>query len=212
MTIVDSRLLKGTLVLGGAPGTGTEFACQVTNFVIEQQDGDSEDIVTTLCGDTAGGGTSEGPWHMTGTLIQDFDAPTGMQQWSYVNKGTTQPFTFTPNDKSDLTITGNVDVKFLGIGGDTNTRITRDFDWAIPDDPEFTWPTSGGGAVAATGATSGTPGTFTPGGSTTPANLGALASVTATPATAWATGEYVATADTQHNHWDGAAWAAGDAA
>jgi hypothetical protein len=68
-----------------------------------------------------------------------------------------------------------------------------------PDDP-------------ATGATAGTPGTFTPAGSTVPADFAALAGVTATPATAWLTGESVVLGDTSHAHWDGAAWAAGLAA
>jgi hypothetical protein len=62
-----------------------------------------------------------------------------------------------------------------------------------------------------TGATAGAPGAFTPAGSLTPANLAALVGVVAAPATAWATGDYVVTADAAHNHWAGAAWAAGDA-
>lgn len=209
MTVTDSRLLKGTLTLGEAPGT--EFGCQVTNYVVEQQDGNSEDAVTTLCGDSVGGGTSEGSWHMTGTVIQDFDSVTGLQQWSYVNKGTDQAFTFTPNDKGTApTISGTVSVKFLGIGGDTNSRITRDFDWSIPGEPEIVW--GGAGAVTATGATAGTPGAFTPSGATVPANLAALQGaappVTANPATAWATGESV-NLGTGAAHWDGAAYAAG---
>lgn len=75
------------------------------------------------------------------------------------------------------------------------------------------FPANGGGPVAATGATAGTPGTWTPSGSTAPANLSAVTSagIIANPATAWTIGQYVATADTQHCHWDGAAWASGDA-
>jgi hypothetical protein len=208
MTVTDSRLLKGKLTLGSTPGT--EFGCQVTNYVVEQSDGNTEDAVTTLCGDSVGGGTSEGPWHMTGTVIQDFDNPTGFQQWSYQNKGTEQAFTFTPNDKGTApTIAGTVSVKFLGIGGDTNSRITRDFDWSIPGSPEVTWP---GGAVAATGVTAGTPGAFTPAGAVVPADLAALQSaappVVATPATAWATGESV-NLGTGSAHWDGSAYVAG---
>jgi hypothetical protein len=65
--------------------------------------------------------------------------------------------------------------------------------------------------VPATGASAGTPGTFTPEGATPPADLGACASVTATPATAWATGEHVVLGDSSHAYWDGSAWVAGDA-
>ena len=63
--------------------------------------------------------------------------------------------------------------------------------------------------VPATGADAGSPGAFTPAGADVPADLAALGTVTANPATAWATGEYVTTADAQDNHWDGTAWAAG---
>lgn len=66
--------------------------------------------------------------------------------------------------------------------------------------------------VAATGATAGIPGAFTPGGATTPANLAALAGVTASPATAWTTGQYVALGDASHAYWDGDSWNVGEAA
>lgn len=140
MTVVDSRLLNGQLTFG--TGTPSDFTCQITNFVVEQTDGDTDPSVTTLCGDTVGGGTTEGPWHLTGTAIQDFDATSGFQQYSLTNKGTDVEFTFLPNDKTGSpTITGTTTVKFLGIGGDTNARITRDFDWAVVGEPAFEWPT-----------------------------------------------------------------------
>jgi hypothetical protein len=61
----------------------------------------------------------------------------------------------------------------------------------------------------ATGATAGTPGTFTPAGSVVPANLAAMAGIVANPATAWSTGESVVTANAAACHWDGAGWVAG---
>jgi hypothetical protein len=64
----------------------------------------------------------------------------------------------------------------------------------------------------ATGATAGTPGAFTPAGSTVPANLGAMSGVVASPATAWTTGQSVVMGDASDTSWDGAAWAAGPAA
>lgn len=63
----------------------------------------------------------------------------------------------------------------------------------------------------ATGATAGTPGTFTPDGSTIPANLAALTGVTATPATAWTTGQSVVLGDTSDASWNGTVWVAGPA-
>jgi hypothetical protein len=73
---------------------------------------------------------------------------------------------------------------------------------------------AGGGSAQATGASAGAPGTWTPGGSTPPADVPTLQSsgVVASPGTAWTTGEYVqtGTAGTAGEaHWDGSAWVAG---
>lgn len=70
-----------------------------------------------------------------------------------------------------------------------------------------------GTAVVATGANAGTPGAFTPTGATAPATLTALqgGSVTASPATAWTTGQHVVLGDLSHAHWDLDSWESGDA-
>jgi hypothetical protein len=67
-----------------------------------------------------------------------------------------------------------------------------------------------GTPIVATGATAGTPGTFTPSGATTPADLAGLAAITATPPTPWTTGQHVILGDASHASWDGVAWVAGD--
>ena len=137
--VVDSRLLKGVLTFGDV-ATAADAASQATNVVIEQQDGDQEDVATVLSGETVGGATTSGAWHLTATLIQDFDAAAGFQQWSYINRDTEQPFTFTPNDKATApTIAGTINVKFVGLGGDVKVRVTRDIDWGIKGEPVFTW-------------------------------------------------------------------------
>jgi len=64
--------------------------------------------------------------------------------------------------------------------------------------------------VAATGASGvASPGTFTPAGAMAPANLAGMTGITATPATAWTSGQYVKLGDGSSAHWDGAAWVAG---
>jgi hypothetical protein len=65
--------------------------------------------------------------------------------------------------------------------------------------------------VAATGATAGTPGSTTPANSYAPLNLAGMTGVTASPNTAWTTGQYVRTRDGSLVHWNGTAWAAGAA-
>jgi hypothetical protein len=63
-----------------------------------------------------------------------------------------------------------------------------------------------------TGATAGAPGTWTPPGSQPPANAADLGGVTASPATAWTTGQYVQTGTpgaAGQVHWSGTAWVVG---
>jgi hypothetical protein len=81
-------------------------------------------------------------------------------------------------------------------------RVSADFtaaaQWTVP------------GQVLATGAGPGTGnGTYTPAGATPPQNLAALAGVTATPATAWTTGQRIVLGDGSLAHWNGTAWVAG---
>lgn len=66
-------------------------------------------------------------------------------------------------------------------------------------------------AAVATGATSGTPGAFTPAGAMTPSNFAALSGVVASPLTAWTAGAHVILGDATHAYWNGTAWWAGNA-
>lgn len=74
--------------------------------------------------------------------------------------------------------------------------------WAPPDPPPD---------VPATGAVAGSPGTFTPVGSTPPADFAGMAGLSAVPATAWTTGQYVVAGDASESFWNGTAWATGRA-
>ncbi|MET0464727.1 MAG: hypothetical protein ABW007_16315 [Chitinophagaceae bacterium] len=84
----------------------------------------------------------------------------------------------------------------------------------LPDDVIAIF--GGGGAPLATGATAGIPGTWTPGGSTPPSDVASLiaSSITATPNTAWTTGQFVQTGTAGapgQGYWNGTAWVAGTA-
>lgn len=63
-------------------------------------------------------------------------------------------------------------------------------------------------ATNATGATAGTPGTFTPAGSEAPTNLAGMTGVTASPATNWTAGQYIATGEGSKVRWNGTTWVA----
>lgn len=68
------------------------------------------------------------------------------------------------------------------------------------------------GGTPATGASAGSPGTFSPTGAVVPADLAALRSVIAAPTAKWTTGQHVVLGDASKAHWNGSAWAAGTAA
>src|SRR6478752_7270769 len=62
----------------------------------------------------------------------------------------------------------------------------------------------------ATGATAGSPGSWTPSGYRARQNLADMAGCTASPGTAWTTGQHVVCFDGTHVNWSGSAWAAGN--
>ena len=214
MPVTESKLKTGKLLLGTAPGV--EYACQQTNVRIVPEHNEEGDEQETLCGDVLTAATTTS-WSLQGTAIQDWDSATGVSfvQYSWANDGLTVPFSWQPNAGA-TTISGTVTVRALEMGGDVNTRITTDFDWPIAGKPTAVWGTSG---VAATGATAGTPGTWTPSGSTPPSSVANLIAgtpnvVTASPTTAWTTGQYVQTGTAGapgQAHWSGTAWVAAPA-
>jgi hypothetical protein len=63
--------------------------------------------------------------------------------------------------------------------------------------------------VPATGATAGSPAALTPSNSYAPASFATIGGLTATPNTAWTTGQYVLLRDGSRAYWDGDSWNAG---
>lgn len=219
MTIVESRVKSGSLSLGGEM-----FSCQPTNVTITpDHEGTEEDSVEVLCGDTLAGSVANVlTANLTSTSIQDFTNPAGLIAYSWAHDGEIVDFTWSPTSDTDDAWTGKVTVGALLVGGDVNTRITTDMEWKIT---ELTTPVRlgsklviGSAAVAITGVTAGTPGSFQPSDATLPANLTALKADpvvgdtgTSKPSAAWTTGQWVVLGDASEAHWDGTAWAAGKA-
>lgn len=213
MAIVESRLKDGTLTLGTSPSE-FDISCQLTNVRYTTSYTADGDAVETLCGDRMAPGEKADGATLAGTFIQDWTAPstTSAILWLMANDLQDVDYSYVPNPDGP-TFSGKLRVKMPSelLGGDVNTRLTSDFEWTIVGP----WPpTQTGGTVAATGATAGVPGTWTPSGSTPPANAAGATGVTASPATAWTTGQYVqgSTAGTPGEmHWSGSAWVAGTA-
>ncbi|HEY2303005.1 MAG TPA: hypothetical protein VGH66_13995 [Acidimicrobiales bacterium] len=171
--------------------------------------------VTSFCGEIDYPGVTK--YHLRATLYQTFDPGATFSTLqaalaSYQASNTPAPFTARPHASwapaaNNPIISGLVIPQpFDLIAGDAGATSEVAIDWNLTGPP-----TVNTGAVAATGAQTGAPGYYTPTGATVPANLAALSGLTAVPATAWATGSYVITADLLANHWTGSAWAAGKA-
>jgi hypothetical protein len=171
--------------------------------------------VTSFCGETDYPGVTK--YHLRVTFYQSYDAGAVYATLSsayaaYVASGTAvnwkaRPYSSRVASATNPTISGYaIPQPFDGIVGDAGAASELAIDWNLTAPPSFDF-----GAVAATGATAGSPGFYTPSGASVPANLAALSSVAASPATAWTTGQYVISADLLANHWTGSAWAAGKA-
>jgi len=110
-------------------------------------------------------------------------------------------------DESTLPVRGYVQRFQLGAIGVTGLAT---FTAAIMPTESYSADLPG---MAATGATAGSPGSFTPSGASAPATLAAMiaAGVVASPLTLWTTGQHVILADASHAHWNGTTWVVGNA-
>jgi hypothetical protein len=204
------QLGPGVLKIGEV-GTELDVSCYLNDAAIEWTDS-ATDSTTKLCGAVRAGVTTFTA-QLTGNIDVDAGNETGLFALSWAEKGSQQPFTFTPSTELGTTATGTLTIKPLRFGADEyGADLTSDLSWDIVGDPVLSW--DAGLPIAATGATAGTPGSFTPSGATVPANLSALQSaspaVVASPLTAWTTGQSV-NLGTGSAHWDGSAYAAGAA-
>ena len=192
----------------GETGSEIDVSCYVNNAQIEWSD-NSTDPTTKLCGAVRAGTTTFAA-SLTGNIDVDAGNDAGLFALSWAEKGSQQPFTFTPSTELGTTATGTLTLKPLTFGaGNYGDDLTSDIAFDIVGDPVLTFD---GAAVAATGAVAGTPGHFTPSGATVPANLAALTgaspAVVASPTTAWTTGQSV-NLGTGSAHWNGTAYVAG---
>jgi hypothetical protein len=192
---------------------GVNLRCLVKHIELKAEN--KLQSVVSLCGEFNVVGTTI--YHQTMTFHQTFDsgatyATLNQALQQYLTGGT--PSTFKVRPHASLVASANNPII-------TGQIIPQPFDILVGDagvlsEVAITWDLTGpwtvnNGAIAATGATAGFPGFYSPSGATVPANLVALTGITATPATAWATGQYVITADLIGAHWSGSAWVVGKA-
>jgi hypothetical protein len=171
--------------------------------------------VTSFCNEVDYPGVTK--YHLRVTFHQSFDAGATYQTLNaayanYVATGAQATFQARPYasrlpSATNPIIAGSViPMPFELLIGDAGAGSEVAIDWNM-----LAAPTVNTGTVPATGASAGAPGYFTPSGAQTPANLAGLTGLTASPTTAWPTGNYVITADLLAAFWNGTAWTAGKA-
>lgn len=118
----------GKLTLG-ATGTLKVLTAQVRSCTLEPSV-DTGDSITTLSGESIGGARSES-FVLTGTILQDLGATSGITEWLYSNAGTTQPFIFAPSTAAGKQITGSVVIEAIAIGGEVGEILESDFEFKV---------------------------------------------------------------------------------
>lgn len=200
-------VLNKPKVTVGTGGTAIEIQCAASE--IHTNVDQSENTVETFCGTF----TSFKPetWDVTLNGLQSFGAA-GL--WNLLRPlvGSLQTFTVLPDrdvavGAANPQMTGSAIVKaFPFLDAAVGEASEFDLVLAVQGPPQFV--TS---LVAATGATAGTPGTFTPANAQTPANFAAMTGLTASPTTLWTSGQYVVAGDLSRAYWNATTWVSGTA-
>jgi hypothetical protein len=169
--------------------------------------------VTTFCSETDYPGMTK--YHLRVTFHQDFTAGSvfatlNAAVQNYQANQTPVNFKARPYASQSVSATNPqisgmvIPQPFTFMVGDAGTASECQIDWNLVGPPSIDT-----GSVAATGATAGAPGYFTPSGASSPANLAAMTGVVAAPATNWAPGQYVILGDLTAANWNGTTWVAG---
>jgi hypothetical protein len=192
---------------------GVNLRCLVQHLEVSPEV--KQVTVTSFCAETDYPGAIK--WHLRVTFYQSFDTGATYDTLAAAYNGyvaSATPVEFKARPYSSRVPAANnpiisgfaIPQPFDIMNGDAGAASQIQIDWNLTAAPAVDH-----GAVAAVGATAGAPGYYTPSGATTPANLAALTGITASPAAAWTTGQYVITGDFLAAHWSGSAWVAGKA-
>lgn len=127
------KMGPGVLTIGSA-GSPIDISRRCTSVSVKWS-ANAEDDTPVLSGDVEAGDRT-----YTATLeakvYQDDLRDGELTKFTWANKGTQQPATFTPWDDSD-SITGTVLIDPLDVGGDVGKKNQSDIKWAFVGEPEF---------------------------------------------------------------------------
>lgn len=127
------KLGPGTLTVGSA-GDLLDFSGRCTKVNVAWKV-DTTDDVEVLSGDTMAGDRTYSAT-LEATVYQDDLTAGGLVDYSWAEKGTEVPFTFTPYS-GGRAITGTLVVDPLDVGGDVGKKNTSDLKWACIGEPEL---------------------------------------------------------------------------
>jgi hypothetical protein len=227
MTAVVLQIDKAEVRFGDAPATGvaldpstlTDFSCQVTKAEITSQSNTTTTSVpATFCQPASELSVPVASTFQLGLdFLQDWTQAAGLSAFLFKHDAERKAFALYLEGNVNPVATGEIIVQAGGFGGTPGQPLTSSVTLNINGYPDIKDATGASiRAIPATGATAGTPGSFTPAGAAAPASVAALtaSTIVASPTTAWTTGQYVQTAtagDPGKAHWNGTAWAAGAA-
>lgn len=125
------KMGPGTLTFG-ATGSLMDVSAQVTKCATKWKANAGNDV-TTLSGAVLPGDRNY-TCQLAFTVHQDDLAAGGMTDWTYTNKGSQVPFTFTPKN-GGRSIAGEITVDPIDTGGDVGARNTTDVTWDCVGEP-----------------------------------------------------------------------------
>lgn len=218
------KTLETVALADYASGGGIDFSCQVTSGAINASPNTSNkttpatfcdpEVTTTQVGVTS--------YTLDTTILQDPNVRAGISRFLFEHDTKLAYFYLGLDNENPPKSIGRVRIIAGSFGGDARTDLTATLSLPLESKPDIEFGNAtdseivtGGGAAAniASGATAGTPGTWTPAGAAAPATLAALQGATpaiiATPNTAWTTGQWVDLGNGNDAHWDGDSWETG---
>jgi hypothetical protein len=196
-------------------GTVHRFECAVTQAGLTSTGGDVVSLVT-LCPTGSFSESTERVWSLVVTGVQDVESADSFQIFLLEHDGEEATFTYYPKTDSEGTpvgrgFKGTVTIAPPDTIGNTAAGAWATFQATMGLKGKYTMVDEEGNPTGgpATGATAGSPGTWSPMSSQPPADLASAPPLTGQPA--WANDQYVQTqtAGTPGQvTWDGTAWEA----
>lgn len=111
------------------------FESQITAARLTTSSNRTDDL-KVLSGESIPG-ESNYKFNLEGSCLQDLKK-SGLVDFTWTNMGKTANFTYTPSNAISATVTGQVVIDPISIGGNVGERATSDFSFACVGTPKFT--------------------------------------------------------------------------